>query len=132
VEESGPSRPRVLVVDDDAPVARALRRELTSEFEVLVALGPEPAAAALAGAPDLAAVITDLVMNGPRGLEVLREAVERVPGCARILLSGTPDAPEVQRALDAGLAHGFVAKPWTPGEIRATVRSAITRSRSAR
>ena len=62
----------VLVVDDEAAIAEALRARLSSEgFRVLIA-GDGPQALELAGAEDPDLVVLDLMLPGMDGLEVCR------------------------------------------------------------
>jgi response regulator RpfG family c-di-GMP phosphodiesterase len=71
------------------------------------------------------AVVADLDLGpGPGGLELLEEARRRLRSCARILISGA--RPErVQPAIASGLVHDFVAKPWRPGQLLASVQKSV-------
>jgi DNA-binding NarL/FixJ family response regulator len=122
---------RVLIVDDDPLVRRSLARELSSVYdEVLVAGTIEEARELCDGAPEpLYAVATDLgLAAGPlAGLDLLEETRQRWPECARVLISGTVTATEVEPWRAAGTVQGFVMKPWTRG----AVAEAIDRARGS-
>lgn len=99
----------VLVVDDEALVARALWRVLSQRFDV-------QAVASLALARDLLAtwtpdiVLTDWALADGDGGDVLAHAAERAPSALRIVLSAHP--PIARPAL----AHHVLSKPW-PGTL---------------
>ena len=110
----------VLVVDDEACIRSALRRELGAEFEVLLASCYSTALALLTSAEGIVVVVSDFHMgDGPSGLELLDEVRRVSPGCGRVLVSANLSA---NRALKSGTAHQFIEKPWYSGEILAAVR----------
>jgi two-component system KDP operon response regulator KdpE len=117
--------PRILVVDDEPQILRALRTSLRGAgYEVDTA---ETAEAALTAAalrpPD--AVILDLVLPDGRGTDVCRElrTWSTVPV---IVLSVVGDESEKVGALDAG-ADDYVTKPFGIDELLARLRAAMRR-----
>ncbi len=116
---------RVLVVDDEPQILRALRTSLQGAgYEVVTAETAEQALTALAvDPPD--AVILDLVLPDGRGTDVTRElrAWSRVPV---IVLSAVGDESEKVAALDAG-ADDYVTKPFGIDELLARLRAALRR-----
>ena len=114
-------RPRVLVVDDDLAIRRALARELRSEFDVVLVPGYEQAVAQLGGQP-FAAVITDYELGaGPDGLALLTLVAERNTEVLRVLVSASNERHRIEEALADGIVHRFLPKPWPPGELVATL-----------
>jgi len=113
---------RVLVVDDDAPVRRMLRRTLAAEgLEVVAAAdGGRALAAAERDPPDL--VVLDVSMPGMDGLAVCRRL--RAAGVAApVLMLTARDAVEDRVAgLDAG-ADDYLVKPFAPAELLARIRA---------
>lgn len=113
---------RVLVVDDDAPVRRMLRRTLAAEgLEVVSAAdGGRALAAAERDPPDL--VVLDVSMPGMDGLAVCRRL--RAAGIAApVLMLTARDAVEDRVAgLDAG-ADDYLVKPFAPAELLARLRA---------
>lgn len=120
---------RVLLVDDDPGLARALRINLTARgHEVhLAADGASALSLAARHRPDV--VVLDLGLPDMDGLEVLRglRGWTEVPV---IVLSARDDEREKVRALDAG-ADDFVSKPFGLDELLARLRAAQRRSRPA-
>lgn len=115
---------RLLVVDDDADVRRALA-------EVLRAGGYECDQAASADEALLylqkqtyTCVLTDLVMPERTGIELLRDIIANYPDVAVILVSGQNDTSQVRKALKNG-AYDYLVKPATAGEIVTTVFGAL-------
>ncbi|MBV8257899.1 MAG: response regulator [Actinobacteria bacterium] len=116
---------RVLVVDDEPQILRALRTSLQGAgYDVATAETAEQALTSLAvDPPD--AVILDLVLPDGRGTDVCRElrTWSKVPV---IVLSAVGDEVEKVAALDAG-ADDYVTKPFGIDELLARLRAALRR-----
>src|ERR1700687_4282442 len=114
-------QPHVLVVDDDAKIAAALRRALIYEgYQVEVAPDGQIALnRARERMPDLA--ILDIMMPGMDGLEVTRRL--RAEGDVPILLLTAKDGTADRvRGLDSG-ADDYLVKPFAYEELLARVRA---------
>jgi two-component system KDP operon response regulator KdpE len=116
---------RVLVVDDEPQILRALRTSLRGAGYEVEAV--ETAEAALTSAavnpPD--AVILDLVLPDGRGTDVCRE-LRTWSNVPVIVLSVVGDEREKVAALDAG-ADDYVTKPFGIDELLARLRAALRR-----
>jgi two-component system, OmpR family, KDP operon response regulator KdpE len=121
---------RVLVVDDDGQILRALRSNLTAQgYEVLTATdGAGALRAAAAGRPDV--VVLALGLPDLDGSEVIAglRGWTQVP---IIVLSGRTDAGDEVDALDAG-ADDYVTKPFGMAELLARLRAAVRRAAASR
>ncbi|MDQ6883814.1 MAG: response regulator transcription factor [Candidatus Dormibacteraeota bacterium] len=118
-------QPHVLVVDDDAKIAGALRRALIYEgYQVEVAPdGMIALARARERMPDLA--ILDIMMPGMDGLEVTRRL--RAEGDLPILMLTAKDGTADRvRGLDSG-ADDYLVKPFAYEELLARVRALLRR-----
>jgi len=117
---------RVLVVDDDQPLARALAINLTARgFEVDVArTGRDALSLASSRVPDV--VVLDLGLPDLDGLEVLA-GLRGWTSLPVIVLSARDDQREKVAALDAG-ADDYVTKPFGMDELLARVRAAVRRA----
>lgn len=120
------SKPRVLVVDDEPQILRALQTNLRGAgYEVDTASTAETALAAAAMRPP-DAVILDLVLPDRSGTEVCREL--RTWSSAPVLvLSVVGDEPEKVAALDAG-ADDYIEKPFGIEELLARLRAVLRRA----
>lgn len=125
----GPSRGRILVVDDDAGIRALLSRYLEMEgYEVVTANNGKTALEAIATqAPDL--MLLDVMLQPDDGLEVLAKIRER-SDIAVILVTGL--GTEADRVLGLKLgADDYIVKPFSAAELEARVASVLRRSRPA-
>ena len=126
---AAPARARVLVVDDEPAMVRALRINLrVRKYDVTTAAtGQEALTEAGRRPPD--AVILDLGLPDLDGIEVIR----RLRGWSRvpvIVLSGRAGPGDKIAALDAG-ADDYVTKPFSMDELLARLRAALRRDDAA-
>jgi two-component system KDP operon response regulator KdpE len=119
-------RPRVLVVDDEPQILRALRIILREAgYEVLQAATAEQALDAAALQPPAAAIV-DLVLPDRDGVEVTR-ALREWTSIPILVLSAVGEEDEKVRALAAG-ADDYVTKPFGPRELVARLQAALRRA----
>ncbi len=129
VRGSGPApSPRVLLIEDEAALARMLERVLFEEgFAPEVALsGDGGLEVAIAEPPE--AVILDLSLPGMDGLAVCRHLRSRGLTMPVIMLTARDDVPARVRGLDAG-ADDYLAKPFAIEELLARLRAQLRRER---
>jgi two-component system KDP operon response regulator KdpE len=117
---------RVLVVDDEPQILRALRINLrVRDYEVHVAsTGTEALEVAGRYPPDL--VILDLGLPDLDGVEVI-QGLRGWTKAPIIVLSGRADSVDKVEALDAG-ADDYVTKPFGVEELLARMRAAVRRT----
>jgi two-component system, cell cycle sensor histidine kinase and response regulator CckA len=124
--EPGGQRETIVVCEDDpavrAIVVRALERH---EFRVLAFAESEAALAHVRReAPDVALLVTDVVMPEMAGPELAAAMRERVPGLRVLYLSGYAEAMlATHGVLDEGVE--LLTKPFTPDTLVQRVREAI-------
>ena len=123
------SSPRVLVVDDEPQIRRALRVGLVSHgYQVqMAASGEEALELAASAPPDV--VILDLVLPGRNGLEVCQALREWSPVPIIVLSARGQERDKVQ-ALDLG-ADDYLTKPFGMDELLARIRVALRRAGGA-
>ncbi len=121
---------RVLVVDDEPEIRRALRTGLGyHDFEVrAVETGEDALVQAAAWRPDV--VLLDLGLPGMNGFEVLAQLRERGSRAVVIVVSVMPDETDKVRALDLG-ADDYVVKPFGIEELGARIRAVLRRLTAA-
>jgi two-component system KDP operon response regulator KdpE len=120
-----PDGPRVLVVDDEPQIVRALSISLEAMGyrTDAAASGEEALRRAAANPPDV--VILDLGLPGIDGVDVV-EGIRGWTTVPIIVLSVRDAVQEKIRALDAG-ADDYVTKPFAMGELLARLRAALRR-----
>jgi len=124
---SAPEKPaKILVVDDDSQIRRALISILsTRKYQVFAAAsGEEALALAVEHAPEL--VILDLAMPGMSGLDVCRELRTWYAAPILVLSVRGSDTDKIA-ALDLG-ADDYLTKPFSAGELLARVRALLRRA----
>ena len=123
---SYPTRGRVLVVDDDAPLAEMLGIVLSQEgFESRVCSRGDQALAAFRDyRPDL--VLLDLMLPGKDGIDVCKE-IRAESGVPIVMLTAKGDTVDVVVGLESG-ADDYVVKPFKPKELVARIRARVRRT----
>lgn len=130
-ETQGPSPDKqihVLVVDDEAYVREVLARYLAAEgYECEKAASGEEAWDLLRQKSfDL--VITDIMMSGMSGIDLLDRIARRMPGLAVIMVTAVSDRETAIRAVERG-AYGYIIKPFNHDELIINVANALERRR---
>lgn len=118
---------RILVVDDEAPIQRILRRNLSiSGYDVLVAEnGNQAVEMTRAHQPDL--ILLDICMpGGIDGVEVCVQ-VREFTQTPIIILSALSEERQKVKALDLG-ADDYLTKPFSNEELQARVRACLRRA----
>jgi signal transduction histidine kinase len=118
-------RPSLLVVDDETRVLSSVHDLLRIDYHVVTCeTGPE-ALEILRSTPEIDVIMSDQRMPGMSGVEVLRRAREIRPETTRLLFTAYTDIRTVIDAINQGHVFRYLAKPWQPGELEATVRQAV-------
>jgi signal transduction histidine kinase/CheY-like chemotaxis protein len=120
------ARRRVLVVDDDDGVARALERILRSDYDVTVARGGEEALEAIVAVGPFDAMIVDISMPGMDGPHLYERIREQWPGLERKIIFATGGAfTAASRAFLASVPNSRFEKPITREELKPIVQSVV-------
>jgi len=118
----------VFIVDDDLSVRRSLARLLVSAgYDVVPCATAEEFLALDVVRP--ACLVTDVRMPGMTGLDLLEALKSSSRDLPIILSSGDADAALAAQAAARG-AFRFLAKPFEPDELLATLEQAIERDRA--
>ncbi len=118
---------RILIVEDEDKVRRALQRGLEEEGYEMVAAADGDAGLARALAEPFDCLILDLMLPGRDGLQilhVLRAAGLQTPA---LILTARGTVEDRVRGLDSG-ADDYLAKPFAWAELLARVRACLRRS----
>jgi two-component system KDP operon response regulator KdpE len=129
MSETPERRLRILVVDDEEQIRRALRSVLSARgYEVLLAPSAEDAIEMTAETvPDF--IILDLTLPGMSGYEACKRLRDWYSGPILILSVVNADADKIA-ALDAG-ADDYLTKPFSTGELLARIRALMRRASGA-
>jgi signal transduction histidine kinase len=121
------SRPKVLVVDDEAEVLRSVQNLLRMDYQVVTSESGSQALCALREDPEISVILSDQRMPGMSGVEVLHQAQEIRPETTRLLFTAHSDIRAVIDAINKGHVFRYIAKPWEPDELEAVIRQAVER-----
>jgi signal transduction histidine kinase len=119
-----PSRPALIVVDDEPEVLRSLHDLLRFDYRVRTFTDPNEALEALE-AEDAAVVMSDQRMPRMSGVEFLRRAKQLRPDTTRLLFTGYSDIKAVVDAINEGNVFRYISKPWDPDELGTILRQAV-------
>jgi DNA-binding NtrC family response regulator len=111
----------VLVVDDEPTTQEALGRYLQAEGYRVATAGSGQEALARIGEREFDAVVTDILMPGVSGLEVLERSRALNPRAAVILMTGHPSVETVLEALRKG-ACDYLEKPFLLEDLARCLR----------
>jgi two-component system KDP operon response regulator KdpE len=122
-----PSHGKVLIVDDESSIRRALHSTLRGMgFDVEDAATGE-AALLLVREAKYDAVLLDINMPGMGGVRACREIRKSVPRLGILMLTVRDSEDDKVAALDAG-ADDYITKPFNIRELAARLRAAVRRS----
>ncbi len=116
---------KILVVDDEEIVRELTVRVLEGAgYDVVSASAPERALE-LVDAESVDLVVSDVVMPGLSGVDLLDEIRVRWPDLPVVLMTGgSPEPERTTRALELG-ANAIVYKPFSHAELRGAVEAAL-------
>ncbi len=128
------SNPTILCVDDERNVLLMLRTQLTRHFPNYTFEIAESGSEALdvianlqSEGVDIPIVITDQIMPGMMGDELLAELHARYPQILNVMLTGQARVEDVGNAVNRGNLYRFIAKPWDEMDLKLTVTEALRR-----
>lgn len=123
---------RLLLVDDEANVLRALRRTLTRAFagrDVVFETFDDPEAALQrAGEVEFDIVVSDLRMPHMDGVAFLRCFRTIWPEATRLLLSAATDFDSLVTVINEVGIFRYVTKPWNDADFIETIEAALRES----
>jgi DNA-binding response OmpR family regulator len=118
---------KILVVEDDPAVQKALRRLFESEdYAVELSTDGKAGLEAFHSSPP-SAVVLDLRLPGLAGHDLCREIKKKAPSMPVVVLSAKTDVADKVLLLELG-ADDYVTKPFSPRELLARVRAAVRRN----
>ncbi|MDW6004375.1 EAL domain-containing protein [Vibrio mangrovi] len=115
----------ILLVDDEAQVLKALKRELRGHFRIIhCAQSAAEALDILANNP-IELVVSDYRMPDVDGAELIIRIKQQYPHIISIILSGQADLEGISRALNEGQLYRFIEKPWDYDHLLETIEQGL-------
>lgn len=123
----------VICVDDEMMILTSLREQLRElhDLDVGIEFSSDGQDALdlldelLREGEEVPLFISDHIMPGIKGDELLRLVSERSPQTRCVLLTGQADLDAVQRAVNQANLYRYLSKPWEQSDLLMTARSAI-------
>jgi putative two-component system response regulator len=123
------SRVNILVVDDEPHIAELLQRIVASGgYSCTKASDGETALQELRDGKEIHLILTDVVMPGMSGVDLLTAVKALFPTTAVLMVTGVHDRKTAVTALELG-AYGYVLKPFGADEILINIAAALERRR---
>ena len=120
---------RVLLVEDDDEVRGLTARVLRAAgYDVVVGATGEQAMAAVVGGAAVDLLVTDVVMPGMGGRELVDRLRAVAPGLRVLYTSGYTDDAVVRNGVEQDTVH-FLQKPFTPAALARKVREVLDADR---
>jgi len=107
---------KMLVVDDDDDFRESMELEFADRGYQVIAARDHRTALGMAAVHKPQFAVVDLRLEGERGLEVLKDLVERLPGIRTVLLTGYGSIATAVEAIKIGAVH-YLTKPCEPEDI---------------
>lgn len=112
------SKGKLLVVDDDDAFRESMELEFTDRGYQVIAAADHRSALGLAAVHKPQFAVLDMRLEGERGLEVLKDLVERLPGIRCVMLTGYGSIATSVEAIKLGATH-YLTKPCDPDAVEA-------------
>lgn len=125
VKEAPDTPYSLLLVDDEPNILAALRRIFQREnYQLHFARSGGEALKILESKP-IQLIISDFMMPGMTGSELLAKVRERWPDTIRIMLTGHANTEAVMGSVRDGAVYRFILKPWNDDDLRLTIALAL-------
>ena len=117
--------PRIIVVDDEKSICSNVEKILRkNHYEVVHAMNADEALEKMA-VESFSLLISDIVMPGKNGLELLKLVKKQWPLTKAVMMTAYASTDTAVKAIRMG-ALDYIPKPFTPDELRSTVEKALT------
>ena len=130
-QASAPARHRVACIDDEPALLSALQRVLAKEPVTVVTFQDPVQALAEIPKGEFALIVSDNQMPGMTGMELMTRLRDAQPSTRRVLLTGATDMSAAAEAVNAGILHGWLNKPWNRDQLIELVRGELARYEAA-
>ncbi len=122
------AREKILVVDDEPSIVHLCVRVLDEEGYVAKGALSAEQALEMVKEESFDLLVTDIVMPGMDGLELLQKVREKYPEIGAVIITGYATLDFAVNSLKRG-AQGFIVKPFTTEELKIAIQEALKKSR---
>lgn len=120
---------KILIVDDEINVLRSLERLfMDCDFDVTTSSSPIEAQQLFEEDGPFDIVLSDYMMPGMNGIELLNGIRSKSPDTVGIILSGYADMEQITKAIADGQIKHFVMKPWDNEMLIALINKEVLAS----
>lgn len=124
----------ILCVDDEPTILKTLKTQIKEHFgstySYEVAENADDALELveelIIEEDEIIVIVSDWLMPGMKGDELLIEIHKKSPNSIKILLTGQADCEAIQRAREQANLHRCIRKPWSNQELIDTLESALS------
>ncbi len=117
--------PRILCVDDEANILKAIKRSLRKRYEIHTAESGKEGLEILRDDGPFSVVVSDMKMPEMNGALFLKHARKISPQTVRLLLTGFADLDSVVKAVNQGNIYRFLSKPCTAQILAHAIDDAV-------
>ncbi|TAG93822.1 MAG: response regulator [Oscillatoriales cyanobacterium] len=128
------NKPVIICVDDEADILNTLKMQLKNEFEdnyfyELAESGDEALEVieAFQGENQVIIVVSDWLMPGIKGDELLMIIHQKYPTIVKVMLTGQADTAAIQRAVQHADLYCCLYKPWKREDLIETIKSGLAK-----
>ncbi|MFN8256291.1 MAG: response regulator [Bacteroidales bacterium] len=126
-------KPIILCVDDEKVVLTSLKAQLKryfgADYSIETSENGEEAfdfvLSTINEKSDLPVIVSDHIMPGMKGDELLIKVHEKLPKALSIMLTGQADAEAVGNALNNASLYRYISKPWDETDLKMTISEAL-------
>jgi CheY-like chemotaxis protein len=129
------NKPVILCVDDEADILKTLKMQLKNEFKdnyfyELAESGDEAleVVEALQEEDQVVVIVSDWLMPGIKGDELLIKIHQKYPKIVKVMLTGQANSTAVQRAVKEANLYCCLYKPWKGEELVDTIKLGLANS----
>ncbi len=116
---------KIMVVDDERRICENIEKILSkNNYEVVSAVSADEALEKMA-TESFSLLISDIIMPGKNGLELLKLVKEEWPLTKAVMITAYASTDTALKAIRMG-ALDYIPKPFTPDELRSTVEKALS------
>jgi serine phosphatase RsbU (regulator of sigma subunit) len=125
IRKESSMKDKVLLVDDDEMLLAGLKRQLRNHFRIETAINGEEALRMVEENGPYAVVVSDYMMPGMNGIELLTHVKTTSPDTIRMMLTGSADMSTAIKAVNEGSIYKFHPKPCPAPTLGSAIQSGI-------